>query len=224
MNRQGGYAFYDNGGGTEAIPTENGYLVLRPMEDDNSCLFRSIGYLISRDVTMATQLREVIANVIRDNPSDYSSAALGQPRDQYIQWIQKKDSWGGAIEIAIFSDHFGVEIDSIDVQTGRIDQFGKGKHQNRVLLLYSGIHYDALALAPTADSPTDFDTTWLSVEDASIDKAASEMARRLRQKHQYTDMANFTLKCEQCNTNLKGEKDAQEHAKTTGHTRFAEYQ
>lgn len=44
--------------------------------------------------------------------------------DKYIQWIQKPNSWGGAIELAILSSYFQVEIDSIDVQTGRIDKFG----------------------------------------------------------------------------------------------------
>lgn len=32
-----------------------------------------------------------------------------------------------------------VEIDSIDVQTGRIDKFGEGSYDERVLIVYSGI-------------------------------------------------------------------------------------
>lgn len=63
------------------------------------------------------------------------------------------------LELAIFSTYFGVgkqlinsvldglvmtnihgpEIDSIDVQTGRIDKFGEGLFDERVLIVYSGI-------------------------------------------------------------------------------------
>ncbi|CAO0793769.1 unnamed protein product [Mucor circinelloides] len=142
----------------------------------------------------------------------YSDVTLGQPRDKYIEWIQKPNSWGGAIELAIFSAYFGVEIDSIDVQTGRIDKFGEGSFDERVLIVYSGIHYDALALTPTVDSPPDFDQTRFSVDEDFILDAAKQLVDGLRKSHKFTDIANFTLKCEQCNTGLKGEKDAQNHA------------
>ena len=39
----------------------------------------------------------------------------------------------------------------------------------------------------------------------------------------YTDTATFALRCGQCRTPLKGEKDATKHAKETGHTQFVEY-
>ncbi|GAA5810659.1 hypothetical protein MFLAVUS_004085 [Mucor flavus] len=218
--------------GVVEMPT--GFLTLRIMDDDNSCLFRSIGnlylyilslvYVLERDTTISSDLRKVIANKIRADPLTYSDATLGQPRDKYIDWIQKPTAWGGAIELAIFSSHFSIEIDSIDVQTGRIDKFGEGKYEERVLIVYSGIHYDALALAPTVDSPMEFDQTRFSVADNYVLDASKELIDGLRKKHKYTDVANFTLKCEQCNTGLKGEKDAQEHAAATGHTHFTEYQ
>ena len=36
-------------------------------------------------------------------------------------------------------------------------------------------------------------------------------------------MANFTLRCGACQLGLKGEKEALEHAKATGHANFQEY-
>lgn len=54
--------------------------------------------------------------------------------------------------------------------------------------------------------------------------AALKLVAKLRASHSFTDTAGFTLKCEQCNTNLVGEKEAQAHATATGHTRFGEYQ
>jgi ubiquitin thioesterase OTU1 len=40
---------------------------------------------------------------------------------------------------------------------------------------------------------------------------------------QFTDTANFTLRCGVCQLPVKGEKEAVEHAKATGHQRFGEY-
>ncbi|KAI9489575.1 hypothetical protein BDB00DRAFT_842563 [Zychaea mexicana] len=209
----------------EAVETSGGYLALRTVPDDNSCLFRALGYVLSRDTSMSQELRSVIAATIQEDPVVYSDATLGQSREQYIDWIRKNSSWGGAIEISIFSKHFDIEIDSIDVQTGRIDRFGEGSYSERVLIIYSGIHYDALALAPMADAPADFDQTRFPVDDDhnSLLEAAKKLAGILRQKRKFTDVANFTLKCNQCLQGLVGEKDAREHATATGHTHFVEY-
>ncbi|ORE16322.1 OTU-domain-containing protein [Rhizopus microsporus] len=192
------------------VQTPNGFLTLRTMEDDNSCLFRSIGYVLSRDTSIANELRHV--ERIKADPISYPDVLLGQEREKYIQWIQKPTSWGGAIELSIFSSFFNVEIDSIDVQTGRIDKFGEGSYDERVLIVYSGIHYDALALSPASDSPPEFDQTRFPVTDSYILDAAKEITESLRRGHKYTDVANFTLRCEQCKTGLKGEKDAHNHA------------
>ncbi|ORY89221.1 hypothetical protein BCR43DRAFT_567260 [Syncephalastrum racemosum] len=193
---------------SEAVDTDSGFLVLRTMEDDNSCLFRSI----------------VVASAIQNDPIEYPDVTLGQKREKYVEWIKKDASWGGAIEIAILSKHFGVEIDSIDVQTGRVDRFGEGNYDERVLVIYSGIHYDAIALAPMLESPEDFDQTRFPVDDGSVLTAASQLAAKLREQHRYTDMANFTLKCNQCQKGLIGESDARNHAAATGHTHFVEYE
>ena len=45
------------------------------------------------------------------------------PRDQYMSTILKPSMWGGAIELGVLANHFNTEIASIDVETGRIDQF-----------------------------------------------------------------------------------------------------
>ena len=46
------------------------------------------------------------------------------------------------------SRHFGREIAAHDIQTKRCDVYGQGKgYRERVMLIYDGLHYDALALA-----------------------------------------------------------------------------
>ena len=44
--------------------------------------------------------------------------------------------------------HFGREIAAHDIQTKRCDVYGSGEgYQERVMLIYNGLHYDALAHA-----------------------------------------------------------------------------
>jgi ubiquitin thioesterase OTU1 len=46
----------------------------------------------------------VVASAILSNPIQYNEAILGRPIDEYIEWILKPNSWGGAIELAILSE------------------------------------------------------------------------------------------------------------------------
>ena len=111
---------------------------------------------------------------------------------------------------------------------------GFGEDQNyehHILLIYSGIHYDAVTytpLEPVAASVYPYDlsydqTQFSRTQDNYALPAATELAVKLKAKHYYTDTAGFTLKCEICKTALKGEKDAQIHAREAGHTSFSEY-
>ena len=42
------------------------------------------------------------------------------------------------------------------------------------------------------------------------------------QARQYTDLANFSLRCLVCGQPLQGQTDAQSHAMATGHINFGE--
>ncbi|KAG1440514.1 hypothetical protein G6F56_011888 [Rhizopus delemar] len=59
------------------VQTAHGFLSLRTMEDDNSCLFRSIGYVLCRDTTMSNELRNVIVERIKSDPVSYPDVVLG---------------------------------------------------------------------------------------------------------------------------------------------------
>jgi len=207
----------------DAVEVDGGYLVVREMKDDNSCLFRSIGYVLNRDIERTRELREVVAASIQSDPINYSDAILGRPVDQYVEWILKPNSWGGAIELAIFSKYFEIEIDSFDVANGRTDKFGEGQYDERVLVMYTGIHYDALALAPIQSASVEFDQTRFSSHNDKLLQAGVQLANKLKQQRKYTDTSNFTLKCNDCNQGLIGERDATTHASKTGHTHFVEY-
>jgi ubiquitin thioesterase OTU1 len=107
-----------------AIATDE-RMVIREMPDDNSCLFNSVAYVCeNKSRQIAHQMRQIAASIIMQDPGKYTEAVLGKSREAYTDWIMLDTSWGGAIELAIFSSYFQLEIASIDVQTGRIDIFG----------------------------------------------------------------------------------------------------
>jgi len=216
--------------GPDYVQTDGGYLVHRIVPDDNSCLFSSVALIFEQDLTKAQAIRKVVADAIREDPTTWSDAILGRPREEYMSTIQKPSSWGGAIELTILAAHYATEISSIDVETGRIDHFTpQADHDsgNRCILIYSGIHYDAATIAPILDAPADFHQTLIPVvspgDGDPVLVAAKKLADKLRGKKAFTNTATFDLKCETCGKGLKGEKEARAHAQDTGHTDFGEY-
>ena len=209
------------------LPSHASTLVLRIMPDDNSCLFRAFNTAFFGAMDNMTELRSIIAQNIQANKDTYSAAVLDQQPDDYCRWIQTEDAWGGAIELDILSKHFNVEISSIDVQTLRTDRFNQGMPE-RCILVYSGIHYDAIALSPsdalhtTAYAPPEFDTKIFDAQDVVVLEAAVELCRELQRRHYYTDTAAFSVRCNVCGKMNVGEKGATEHAASTGHYDFGE--
>ena len=202
-------------------------ILLRIMPDDNSCLFRAFNTAFFGAMDNVHELRSIVAQDIQADPTTYSAAVLDQHPDDYCRWIQTEDAWGGAIELDILSKHFDIEICSIDVQTLRIDRYNEHS-PNRCIVVYSGIHYDTIAISPSdpphthSNSPPDFDTKIFASVDDSILTAAVEICRMLQAKHYYTDTARFSLRCKDCGVQLTGERGATKHATKTGHTNFGE--
>ncbi|PWY65048.1 OTU-like cysteine protease [Aspergillus heteromorphus CBS 117.55] len=210
-----------------ASPQHSGTFVLRIMPDDNSCLFRAVSSANMGGVDVMTELRSVVAQAIQANPDLYSEAVLEKKPDDYCRWIQNEDSWGGGIELSILSKHFDIEICSIDVQTLRVDRFNEGRPL-RCILVYSGIHYDAIALSPSSspftrtDAPPEFDTMVFDAQDPIVLEKSLELCQVLQNKHYYTDTASFHLHCNVCGRTFIGEKGATQHAEQTGHADFGE--
>ncbi|EMD38056.1 hypothetical protein CERSUDRAFT_72664 [Gelatoporia subvermispora B] len=207
---------------------DGSYLIHRIVPDDNSCLFSSVALICAQDMAKATQMRQIVADAIRNDPATWNEAILGHPREEYISTILRPSSWGGAIELTILAAHFRTELTSVDVETGRVDRFEPPPATAsglRGVLMYSGIHYDAASVAPAPDAPPDFHQTLVPVagEDDAVMRAAKKLADALRAKRAYTNTATFDLKCQVCGQGLKGEKEARAHASQTGHAEFGEY-
>jgi len=203
-------------------------LVMRIMPDDNSCLFRAFSTaFFGTELDSMHELRSIIAQVIQADPDTYSEVVLEQTPDDYCRWIQTDEAWGGAIELTILSKHFNVEICSVDVQTLRVDRFNDGAPQ-RCILVYSGVHYDAIALSPSeppyrrATATPEFDVKMFDTIDDAILIRAVELCKILQGQHYFTDTAAFSVQCNICGRIFTGEKGAVAHAQETGHYDFGE--
>lgn len=206
----------------EPIPPQ---VILKEIPDDNSCLFNAIGYVLEdHSRSKAQYLRNLVAEYILSRPLEFSEAVLGRKPSDYAAWITKMDAWGGAIELSIFSSIYSVEIASFDVQSGRMDLFGEGRgYENRVYLQYTGIHYEAFALALDPSLSESAEVTIFAASDVGILQQVKQLVAVARASHRFTDLAGFTLRCEICKSGLKGQSEAQRHAMQTGHASFVEY-
>jgi len=199
-----------------------GILLRKVVPSDNSCLFTSIRFCLSGklDSQSSSFMREIVASAVKNQPDQYSEALLGKSSKEYQKWILQEDSWGGAIELAILSSYYGLEIDVVNTQHSLINKFGEDQeYGQRILLIYDGIHYDPLYLEPFSGegNQTLFPTT-----EESVLQQAEELAAEARSSHQFTDVNHFTLKCLICQCFLQGQVQAQQHAKETGHASFGE--
>ena len=104
------------------------------------CLFTALALVLCPGQpphATAQVLRQTVADAIEADAESWSDAILGHPRASYVSTILQASSWGGAIELLILAKHFGTEVCSVDVQSGRVDRFGEG--EGRVWIVYSGI-------------------------------------------------------------------------------------
>lgn len=113
----------------------------------------SAGYILNGkiDLDCGKFMRQIIAAEVAKDLETFNPAYLGMSNDEYCKWIQKSDTWGGAIEVSILSEFYGIEIAVVDIINGIINHFGEDKKYGcRSFLLFDGIHYDPLYLEVTA--------------------------------------------------------------------------
>nr|VZI48434.1 unnamed protein product [Spirometra erinaceieuropaei] len=216
-----------------SIPVTQPSLVRLIAPSDNCCLFTSVSTCVENgdslrpiDAPVVTnaegvqETRNLIASFVLSYPETFNQGILGMAPEAYIQNIMRPDCWGGGIEVSILSQIYELEINVVDVLTGRIDRFGEDKaYQQRILLLYDGIHYDPLAMRhPNKGTvQTIFPTTLNSILDD-----ARALADSVRKAGLFTDLTNCNLMCTICRTPLRGQQGAQQHATSTGHMQFQE--
>ena len=182
---------------------------------DNSCLFNAINFAINQNINSPEVIREIIIAEIMSNPEEYNSAILGKNPKDYCNWISNKETWGGGIEISILSKFFQVQIAVADIQFITIEYFGN--YDKCIYLLYNNIHYDVFYKEENGKITGIFNSN-----DAKVKQEIMDICMQLQNREIYVDTKNFSLKCMQCGFLMKGQNEAVDHSKKTGHINFSE--
>lgn len=195
----------------------------RFVDSDNSCLFSSIGYLIDNkgfNDTTKLQYRQLLVNYLEN--ANLEEGLLEIPKPDYLENIQNPSTWGGAIELKLFSDMFQVEIASIDVQSNRVDIFGQDKnYPQRIYVLYNGVHYDPLVMAITEDSKDDI--TSFAADDNETLIQFQNYVKIFNEAGDFVDLSNMNhFECDICQTLFENQEQAFEHASNYQHWNFHE--
>ena len=144
---------------SEALP-DGTFIVRRYVDSDNSCLFTAVAYALEHNRSKGYNLRQIIAAAVGNDPDVYNEGVLGRSVTEYQQWILHPRHWGGEIELAILSLYYQKQIAAFDVQTAKCRIYGlQHGFKERGMLIYDGLHYDALAVAQYDGAPEEMDVT-----------------------------------------------------------------
>ena len=204
----------------------DGTILLKKIDDDNSCLFNAISFCCDNMETgsdKVEELREIISGIVLSSPDIYNEGILGKKPDLYCEYIMGKNTWGGDIEISILSKYYNIQINVFDITNSNPNIINYNNDNNDIndciYLIYAGIHYDSIYMKNSDNSIQ----TKFNKHDNKVFAMVYSLAMDLHDKGKFTNVYKFTLKCGICNAKLVGQNDAQKHAQLTGHTQFAEY-
>jgi len=106
---------------------EQGILTRRLVPPNNSCLFTAIDYVMNDahgvNLESAKPMRRIVSKLVSSNRVKFNEGFLGRTNSSYCAWILDDKNWGGAIEVSILAEHYSIEIDVVDAQSGRINRF-----------------------------------------------------------------------------------------------------
>eukprot|EP01127_Copromyxa_protea_P014110 TRINITY_DN3883_c0_g1_i2.p1 TRINITY_DN3883_c0_g1~~TRINITY_DN3883_c0_g1_i2.p1 ORF type:complete len:198 (+),score=42.30 TRINITY_DN3883_c0_g1_i2:397-990(+) len=196
------------------------------MGPDGGCLFHSVSYCLEKhNANKVTQLRELVSRKILLDELTYNEGILGKKPAEYAKWICQPKSWGGAVELAIFSEEYKCEIVAWDTARKRCNVFGEGRgYKQRCYFIYNGIHYDALVWNLNPENPTpDWDVTLFDPEDNVMADGCETLVTFQNQVGDFVDEYNAKLRCATCGLVVIGNKKAQEHGEKTGHANFSTF-
>jgi len=205
-----------------------------PMESDNSCLFKSVDYLLCGGKEKGPgYFRRIVKTEIESDAETYSDAILDKPRKEYMDWIERPDSWGGYVELVILSKYFQIQFVVVNIETASLYTYGD-EYQLRAYLTYDGIHYDclvakhtpspsqAMSLCPKKIHQTGCVLKIFRSDDRVTEKKALDLGKELSKGHQYTNLASMPLICSDCKQSFQGTRNVKEHTASTGHVEFEE--
>jgi ubiquitin thioesterase OTU1 len=160
--------------------SERAHFTRRRCPADNSCLFHACAYVLhDKSRTDGPLIRQECVQAIREHPEMFNINTLGMDPVEYTAWISQRDTWGGAIELEVLSYLYRTEIFALDLQSATVQKFGTGMgYTVRVFLVYTGNHYDCIAMNPTYNSSSERDdqTLFNSRDDNVLQRATRFVA------------------------------------------------
>ena len=176
----------------------------RAVDADGNCLFVALAYLLRGErpdpttaKAAAQKMRAVCASVVAADPISYPGRGVGEGDMDRDKWIQTEDVRGGALELSILSKCGGdvveggasfddVVLHCVDIRTGVAQRYGEGR--SRVcFLLFDGVHYDPVVLAPSSDAPeSPADVTLAASDDVLALNAVEALAASERAARNFT--------------------------------------
>lgn len=166
------------------------HFIRRICPADNSCLFHASAYILhNKSRTDGPLLRQRCVDVVLSRPDMYNQETIGSPNEQYASWLSQKDSWGGAVELQILSTFYQTEIIALDLESSTMQHFGNEEGYNtRGFVVYTGNHFDCIAMNPTYNSPSERDDQVLfNVSDETVvtraQRFVNEERENMRKSH-----------------------------------------
>lgn len=165
-------------------------------------------------------MRARVVRFLATRPDVVPDALLDRPRDAYLAWLSQDTAWGGGLECLALAVMHSVEVCVLDIRASVPMVFGEGRgYPRRVLLLFDGLHYDAVH--GTGSRPP---TTMFPAGEESVLREGLALAAAAKAAGDFTDPTRFTLQCLACGAGLEGAGAAQAHARANPtHINFSEY-
>lgn len=206
-------------------PLRHPTMTKRVIPSDNSCLFNSVAYALEdRATDKADEMRELIAGIVLSDPLTWNEAILGISNEKYVEKIMQPNVWGGSIELSILAANYECEIAAWDVCSKRSNVFGEGSgYKKRIYVLYDGVHYDVMAqnIDGAQGSQRNDITIFDPKDELALIQAASICEDHFNRK-KFTNVYTYKIKCNICQTKLRGNEEIKVHAEQTGHTDFVQ--
>ncbi|SCU83517.1 LADA_0C11914g1_1 [Lachancea dasiensis] len=197
-------------------------LQIHAVPDDNSCMFHAISYCIHGDLSHSQVYREIVASEVAADPMEYSDAILGRPNREYSQWILKKSSWGGGIELAVLSKVLQLSVYVLDVDAAKFEKFNEQRFSDFIMVAFNGVHYDAMEVLKVASGEKLRVLNQGSDRLGQVLERAQDVALDMKKRGYSFNTARDRIKCNVCSEIIIGEREAARHAEKTGHVDFGQ--
>jgi len=137
---------------------------------------------------------------------------------EYTNKIREPFTWGGELELTILAEEFSIEIGVAHVEMMNVYNIGQDKnYQERIYILYDGVHYDALYKKGSGQSK--FPTT-----DDEVYAQAFQAAAAVNSTGGYYNSYTCSLYCDICGMVFKGEEGITDHSLKTRHAAYTQFQ